>query len=139
MGPFTGSVIRKWATLTGAAMDWPTPTAEPYGTNQGGAAGRAGQVRPSLEGCAREEWPTPKEADGRPKGNAGDRKSPGLDAMARGGLLAEDSPNTNGSHRGSLNPDWVEALMGAPPGWTDLDDATASALLATQTRPKSRS
>jgi hypothetical protein len=26
-----------------------------------------------------------------------------------------------------LNPDWVEALMGYPPGWTDIDKAEASA------------
>lgn len=123
-----------------ALADWPTPTAEPYGTNQGGAAGRVGQVRPSLEGCARQDWPTPKEVDGRPKGNAGgNRKSPGLDALARSGLLAGDSHSTNGSRRGSLNPDWVEALMGAPPGWTDLDDETVSGLWGMRTRRTSRS
>lgn len=33
----------------------PTPTATPYGTNQGGAAGRVGPVRPSLDHMARSE------------------------------------------------------------------------------------
>ncbi len=183
-----------------AQGEWPTPTAEPYGSNQGGSSGREGQPkRPSLEGAAREwptprmsdangpgkhgeggedlrtaaqdwptptardwrstaaspethernarplsevvglEWPTPKEADGRPKGNAGDRKSPGLDALARTGQFAEENPNTPGSPRGSLNPDWVEALMGAPPGWTDLPEDTVSELWATRTPHKSRS
>jgi hypothetical protein len=32
---------------------WPTPAAVPYGTNQGGAAGRTGKVRPSLESANR--------------------------------------------------------------------------------------
>lgn len=37
------------------------------------------------------------------------------------GHLDLEKPSTNGSHRGSLNPDWVEALMGLPIGWTDYD------------------
>jgi hypothetical protein len=41
-----------------AMEQWPTPTL-PYGTNQGGAAGRVGPVRPSLEGLAR-QWSTPR-------------------------------------------------------------------------------
>lgn len=154
-----------------ALGEWPTPTAEPYGSNQGGSAGREGQPkRPSLEGAAREwptptardwrstqaspethgknarplsevaglDWPTPKEADGRSKGNAGDRKSPGLDALARSGQLDAENLSTPGSRPGSLNPDWVEALMGAPPGWTALPDETVSELWATRTRGSSR-
>lgn len=31
-----------------AAANWPTPTATEYGSNQGGAAGRTGSIRPSL-------------------------------------------------------------------------------------------
>lgn len=34
--------------LTAQVRDWPTPTATEYGSNCGGAAGRAGKVRPSL-------------------------------------------------------------------------------------------
>lgn len=41
------------ATLIGQAQGWPTPTATPYGSNRGGAAGRAGPVRPGLSGLAR--------------------------------------------------------------------------------------
>ena len=36
---------------------WPTATATQYGNNRGGAAGRVGPVRPSLEGAVR-DWPT---------------------------------------------------------------------------------
>lgn len=50
-------------TLAGAALDWPTPTAETYGSNRGGSAGRTGPVRPSLEAAVR-DWPTPVAADG---------------------------------------------------------------------------
>lgn len=38
----------------------PTPSATSYGSNQGGAAGRTGKVRPSLETMAKHNlWPTP--------------------------------------------------------------------------------
>jgi hypothetical protein len=38
----------------------PTPSAESYGTNQGGSAGRVGPVRPSLQTMAKNGlWPTP--------------------------------------------------------------------------------
>lgn len=41
-------------TLTDAPLRlWPTPTAQEYGNNQGGSAGRVGPVRLSLEGCSR--------------------------------------------------------------------------------------
>lgn len=33
---------------------WPTPTAQAYGSNRGGAAGRTGPIRMSLEGCSRQ-------------------------------------------------------------------------------------
>ena len=42
----------------------PTPSATPYGNNQGGAAGRTGKVRHSLESMARHNlWPTPTVQD----------------------------------------------------------------------------
>jgi hypothetical protein len=41
-----------------AACLWPTPSASEYGTNQGGAAGRVGPVRESLNTLGR-NWPTP--------------------------------------------------------------------------------
>lgn len=43
----------------GEPDQWPTPTAQSYGTNQGGAAGRTGPVRPNLDTLARQQWPTP--------------------------------------------------------------------------------
>jgi len=42
----------------------PTPTANSYGTNQGGAQGRKGKIRPSLQTMARKNfWPTPTAAE----------------------------------------------------------------------------
>lgn len=59
-------------TLTDFVTLFPTPSASSYGTNKGGAAGRVGPSRPSL----------------------------------------------NTLVGGSLNPAWVEWLMGYPNGWT---------------------
>ena len=178
----------------------PTPTATPYGSNQGGAAGRTGKVRESLETMARNEtWPTPttspalsasmeaniKEAarlhprgqdhlaarmasrmyptPGASDGDKGIRTTAGaINEVARwkGACLSahviaketwptpaardyrsdraskeysdkrEEHPRgktlawkvTNGTDpkHGALNPDWVELLMGLPPGWTDV-------------------
>lgn len=47
----------------------PTPAAISYGTNQGGAAGRVGKIRPSLETMARREmWPPPDASDWKQDG-----------------------------------------------------------------------
>ena len=57
---------KKLAHLTNASASsfLPTPTATPYGNNQGGAAGRTGQVRHSLESMAKHDlWPTPTVQD----------------------------------------------------------------------------
>ena len=68
----------------------PTPTAGTYGSCQGGSAGRAGQKnRPSLHTMARQGlWPT-----------------------IRASKIREEVV-------GSLNPAWVEWLIGWPLGWT---------------------
>jgi hypothetical protein len=81
---------------------------------------RKGRTKPSnLREQVDEEtmkmWPTPtanEDAAGRPNGK-----------MQR--MLGND-PNIRGKtpkewEKGSLNPDWVEWLMGYDRGWTDLD------------------
>jgi hypothetical protein len=70
-----------------------------------------------------ENWPTVTvgEEKYRIKGNS--QASKCLSAMAiRGELGHPDQAklNTSGKSQGSLNPNWVEQLMGLPVGWTDL-------------------
>jgi hypothetical protein len=124
-------------TLTDFVTMFPTPSASSYGTNQGGAAGRVGPVRPSLETMARHDlWPTPMARDW--KGRTNDRRnSEGLpDAVWRtpmasnaehsgrvlvkpGQTLSLDQQvNATEASPGQLNPTWVEWLMGFPLGWT---------------------
>ena len=91
---------------------FPTPSHTSYGSNQGGAAGRTGPVRHSLESMARTGmWPTPAARDG---------------GRGAGRSRAERTGETNGEPLtqvigGSLNPTWVEWLMGFPLGHTDLE------------------
>ena len=80
----------------------PTPSACSYGSNKGGAAGRAGKERPSLETMARTQWATPTV-----KGNY---NRAGASATSGDGLATQVG--------GQLNPTWVEWLMGLPLGWT---------------------
>jgi len=114
----------------------PTPAAQSYGSNQGGAAGRVGPVRPSLETMARHNlWPTPRSADadkGRrtPEGAAKDlARKPGPDLVT---MVMVNTPRTTPRSareldgvsplgNGGLNPTWVEWLMGFPSGWTALE------------------
>ncbi len=78
----------------------PTPTANSYGTNRGGGAGRVGKVRPSLRGLV----PTLTV-----KGNY---NRAGSSARAGDGLATRIGA-------GPLNPQWLEWLMGFPDGWTE--------------------
>jgi hypothetical protein len=114
----------------------PTPRASSYGNNQGGAAGRTGKVRPSLQSMALHGlWPTPRASDGAKniRTLAGARKE-----MARGHGVDLASavqlwPTPTASRRsglqshganailGPLNPTWVEWLMGFPTGWTEIE------------------
>jgi hypothetical protein len=137
-------------TLHEAARLLPTPTAQSYGSNQGGAAGRVGPVRHSLQGLAQRGLiPTPTAGDASssgPRNTASSKAHPGLSltdwAKGDGGtgrLLptpqAEDHRNcadySDGSRghspqlrhlgKGRLNPRFVEWMMDLPPGWTDVD------------------
>lgn len=87
------------------AADWPTPTIC-------GNYNRAGLSPTSGDGLATAvsaSYPTPTARDSRDDGgapSAQNRKTPCLPAVV--------------AQKGQLNPDWVEALMGWPIGWSGL-------------------
>ena len=118
------------------ASQWPTPTASTYGSNQGGAAGRTGPARPSLAALVKTQpWPTPKARDTRSDCKSGmARTTPDLPdevlswATPRASDGSKGGPNQRGTKgdeslsmqaSGTLNPEFVEVLMGFPQGWTD--------------------
>jgi hypothetical protein len=64
---------------------------------------------------ARAMWPTPTTRD-----HKGGRKPETLTASGRGETNGLNDAVTVRDQHGSLNPTWVEWLMGFPEGWTDL-------------------
>lgn len=66
-----------------------------------------------------ELFPTPQSSDDRDRGNLSNPAIQRRLAMGKQlNLSMVASPES-----GALNPAWVEALMGFPPGWTDLGSA----------------
>ena len=97
---------------------WPTPTASSYGTNKGGASGRVGKERPSLDTMARRNlWPTPWASEYKDCGPVGSKSQVHMDKRDYLCAKAKDPSNPTGQ----LNPLWVEWLMGYRIGWTELD------------------
>jgi len=87
---------------------WPTPTAtERSGTNP--KTGKGHGLSKAVK-----NWPTPTASDHKGSGptnirkDGKDRKKDRLDYAVE-------------QKSGTLNPTWVEWLMGLPTGWTDLD------------------
>tara|TARA_R110001592_G_scaffold64076_6_gene196736 strand:+ start:404 stop:1060 length:657 start_codon:yes stop_codon:yes gene_type:complete len=66
-------------------------------------------------------WPTPNASDNRDRGNMSD---PAIQRRIAKGkqvgltMAVKDKPG-----KGTLNPEWVEWMMGYPPGWTDITDS----------------
>jgi hypothetical protein len=87
----------------------------------------AGIIPKELEGMhpsnlpprLREMWPTPSATDH--KGSVTGEKLEQRRAMTRGVRLAEEVAREAPTIGGSLNPTWIEWLMGFPLGWTDLE------------------
>jgi hypothetical protein len=101
----------------------PTPTATSYGSNKGGAAGRKGIARLSLESMARNgRLPTPvvSRSDWNKKS---DKAWPGL------GMVA--------GTEGRLSPRFVEWMMGFPDEWTRVESEPSETPLSLRARKSS--
>jgi len=107
---------RKWPTP--AARDWHTPQGERVEKNGMGGYILRKKSKPdntfgagladAVEFEEKKMWPTPTARDWKDNG-----KSPAE--------LARNSVTLATHAGGSLNPTWVEWLMGWPLGWTDLN------------------
>lgn len=118
----TESAARAQRSLTQSvsrALIWPTPTATDYGTQRG-----TGQApRPSLSTLAR-LWPTATAT----ATDAGGSRRLGYPGQGTNTTLTDATLGHHGEATGPggpsglvLNPAFVEALMGFPAGWTELD------------------
>lgn len=113
--------VYKQLSLPMAARLWPTPVT--YDANPGGP----GNHYQGLGWMGKHgSWPTPTASEGA---NRNRKRCP---SHSKGGghgkVLA-------GEVGGSLNPAWVEQLMGFPPGWTELAGPPAPASPSTPGKP----
>lgn len=129
---------------------WPTITAQAYGNNRGGAAGRVGPVRKSLDGTAQDwvkdhllptasarDWKSGEHSEATAERNARPLNEAAWD-WARthlAALTSKDGPEClrydPTLHRLCLNPAFVEWLMGWEDGWTRTHAQTGSGLQGT--------
>ena len=117
-GEYSQRVKLAHHTRESECISWGTPAANdanktPHCEIHSKQAGLSRSVGRAEAGLSRQNWPTPTvgEEKFRLKGNS--QASQCLEAKARKGELD--------NRVGQLNPDWVEQLMGVPPGWTSLD------------------
>ena len=100
---------------------WPTPSARDWKDGRASARTLAANARPLNEVVtAAEAWPTARSGDAKQGPSSHAKHLASGDYMLTDAVEdAEKQPATAPYPR--LNPDWVEALMGFPIGWTDLD------------------
>lgn len=99
---------------------WPTPRACSAMAAEN-IHNRVNDKNPNLETVvARTMWPTPQASDNRDRGCMEDPSIQRRIKMGKQIGLTTAVKETRSS--GSLNPQWVEWLMGYPEGWTDLED-----------------
>lgn len=101
---------------------YPTPSATPYGTSQNEGEvehDRPSRGTPSLESWARgRQWPTPTVRGNWNKEGYSSKSGQGLQQVAADVSHPDQTKSKDGM---VLNPQFVETLMGFPPGWTDCD------------------
>tara|TARA_R100000664_G_C2679648_1_gene88200 strand:- start:120 stop:491 length:372 start_codon:yes stop_codon:yes gene_type:complete len=90
---------------------WPTPTVK-GNYNKASYAGKSGDGLAT----AVQKWPTPTARDHK---DSGDQTK--LAKHAHKKRLGCSVAASNPQGHGSLNPNWVEWLMGFPIGWTDSE------------------
>jgi len=108
---------RSDSSLPQQVKNWPTPRAND--------AEKRGEIsndpRNGLPAAAK-NWPSPTARDAKGADAPGRRGAPSLSQTTEFGPPAPEKNSFAGSRRGLLNPAWVEALMGWPIGFTELDD-----------------
>lgn len=119
-----------WPTAVASAQGkipamWPTPRAADHkGATSPAAAGKSvargyGPNLPEMAAAVHGRmWPTPGAGDNRDRGNL---STPAIKRRAEKGKQLNLSMVVS-DQSGSLNPEWVEWLMGFPADWTNLEN-----------------
>ena len=112
------SGANRQVSLNDQVKMWPTPRAC-TAMSAANIQNRVNDKNPNLETVvARSLWPTPTTRDHK-GGYIGGRIRNGKVSMDTLDVAVEHTDNQHKTG-GSLNPQWVEWLMGYPSGWTDL-------------------
>ena len=110
---------------------WPTPAARDWKDTGENTNYEKIAKKGKLAGAVK-MWPTPNASDNRDRGNLSDPAIQRRIAMGKQVGLTMAVKEKKGG--GTLNPTWVEWLMGYPTGWTDLSPSeTASSLTSPTT------
>lgn len=88
-------------------------TSDASATERAPATSALARWAPHTHAAACSYWPTPKARDGA----RGGMSEPALLGLMDRGKTGRDLPDAVG---GPTNPEWIEWLMGFPPGWTDV-------------------
>ena len=136
--------IAKKGKLAGAVKMWPTPTTQEIEhpnmqlTKTGRRLTKDGKNSHSLNLADRVKmWPTPNASDNRDRGNLSDPAIQRRIAMGKQVGLTMAVKEKKGG--GTLNPTWVEWLMGYPSGWTDLSPSEIASSLKSPTTSDNQS
>jgi hypothetical protein len=114
-----------------AIQTWPTPAARDWKDTGENTNYEKIAKKGKLAGAVK-MWPTPNASDNRDRGNLSDPAIQRRIAMGKQVGLTMAVKEKKGG--GTLNPTWVEWLMGYPTGWTDLSlSETASSLTSPTT------
>ena len=109
--------MQAWANTPSG--NWPTPTCSDAFTDKLKSDQQSeGSMHSVNLSQAVKMWPTPQASDNRDRGNMSDPSIQRRITIGKQIGLTTAVKETQGG--GSLNPDWVEWLMGWPVGWTDL-------------------
>lgn len=100
---------------------WPTPTARDYRTanSMEHLTKSGGQNHRKQLNNAVQLFPTPTTGAGLCGGTGNYQQLKALEEC--GEITPEERRSMAAGNGGQLNPEWVEALMGFPPGWTELE------------------
>jgi DNA (cytosine-5)-methyltransferase 1 len=99
---------------------WPTPQARDWKGSSGRSYKGLEKDLPTAAKQSTGMWPTPNASDNRDRGNLSDPAIQRRIKLGKQvGLTMAVKENKGG---GTLNPTWVEWLMGYPAGYTDLKD-----------------
>ena len=98
-----------------SSVGYPTPNTTDRDSNRSVSAGSS--VRLTLKGMAKHnKWPTPRASEWKGTGPIGSKSHKHM--MEKGYLCAKAQDREQRS--GQLSHQWVNWLMGFPPGWLDL-------------------